>query len=279
MLVQSPLKELPSYFWAQRYRASLAECHPQPGVKAAGVPGFHDGLEALLASPIGFLSRLVAVEEGTTERSHRMDGAAIVVGQEDTGTIRPASRNEGEDASLLASVKDKCSRRCQQVLKSPVVEVLARRVVLVDAFQVGRDQIAGNVVAIKRAFVTSAHRPIETEFVARRIDQRQGLPEHGGLLEGRNEKSERKKFDPSFAEVVARDGQTETDRTVLVQWSARLLAVTAWRFEGLLQARDGVDQPLAGTADLSDLARVSGIEWAVLAAMLDELLDGLLGCN
>jgi hypothetical protein len=189
VLVQGALKLLASHFRYWCHVSSFGKRHPEPGVRLAGIPGFDDGLKPAHASSIGLFPRLVRVEEGAAIGSHGVDGTPTFIGEEDAGSIIAASRDQSEDARRLPTKKDHGTERGQQVLKHPVVQVLVRCVVLMNPFEVSRDQIAWDVVTVERAFVASADRPGIAKLGARRIDQGQGLLGHDELLEGNGRES------------------------------------------------------------------------------------------
>lgn len=100
------LKLFAGDLWGWCHEPSTGECHPEQSVGADGIPGFPGSPKAAFAPPISLFISQVAVEEGTTERSHGMNGTLISVGQEGAGPIGSSSRNKGADAEYLALAQD-----------------------------------------------------------------------------------------------------------------------------------------------------------------------------
>jgi hypothetical protein len=147
-------------------------------IGAALIPGFEDTLKTPLAPPIGLGKGLMGVKKGAAERSHGMDGTPIVAGQESAGTIGPPRRYESGDTDHLALVEDQGAGGGQQVLTCPGEQILARRQVELNAFQIGWDQVTRKVTTVESAFVTGADRAAEAELSTRRIDDWQSIGRH-----------------------------------------------------------------------------------------------------
>jgi len=91
-------------------------------------------------------------------------------------------RNKRGNAEGSATTHHKGARRSQKVFFRPGPQVLFGCKMSVHAFQVGRNQVTGDVSAAPRAFDAVASGAAEAELGARGIDEGQGL--HGCVLWG-----------------------------------------------------------------------------------------------
>jgi hypothetical protein len=96
-----------------------------------------------------------------------------VLGQEGASTVAPPCWDEGGDALDLPLMQNQGARGGQQILTCPVGQIQLRGKVLLDAFQIGGDQIARNVVAVEGTFHAVTDRAAQAELGPREIDDRQ----------------------------------------------------------------------------------------------------------
>jgi hypothetical protein len=154
------------------------EFGPYLGIKLSALPALQYSLQATLASTVRLNTRLVRVEEGAAKGSNGVNGAAIAVGQEPTGSVRLSSRHQRWDAKRVTATHDEGPRRSQKVLFRPDKQVFIGCEVLVDSIQVRRDQVARDVPAASRTFTAIALRAIEAELTAKGIDHGQSVFTH-----------------------------------------------------------------------------------------------------
>jgi len=125
------------------------------------LPGFQDRTQAALAPTVGFAAREVRIEEGATIRRDGMDRALAGVGEIAARSIGPACRDQRADAIYPTATQGQRARRSAQMLPRPGMQILIRCQMTVQAVQIGRDEEAGDVIAVPRTVAAITLRALE----------------------------------------------------------------------------------------------------------------------
>src|SRR5262245_33400567 len=126
-------------------------------------PGQVDLVMARAAAEIRLFVGLMRVEVAATVGRHAMDPASMFLVQKETGAVLASSRRQSPNPANLAAVHHDRSRARQQVIERKLDRTAVPKV-FGDPPDIGREQEAGNELAIDFTGAAIAHRALKTEL-------------------------------------------------------------------------------------------------------------------
>src|SRR5262249_593656 len=116
---------------------------------------------ARAAAEIRLFVGLVRVEMAAAVRRHAVDPASMFLVQKKTGAVLASGRRQSPDPANLAAIHHDRSRARQQIIERKLDRTAISKV-FGDPLNIGREQKAGNELAIDFTSSAIAHRALKT---------------------------------------------------------------------------------------------------------------------